>query len=141
MQDLSNTTAIAGIGATEFSKNSGRTELRLAIEAVRAALDDAGVDPRDVDGLVTFTGDNTAEFAVARATGAREVTFFSRPHYGGGGGCGAVLHAALAVAAGVSKVCVVYRAMNERSQYRFGRPMGAQGIGREDTTRVPACDP
>ena len=31
-------TAIAGIGQTEFSKNSGRSELQLAAEAVRAAL-------------------------------------------------------------------------------------------------------
>jgi 3-oxoacyl-[acyl-carrier-protein] synthase III len=46
-------TAIAGIGATEFSKDSGRSELRLAAEAVRAALDDAGLTPADVDGLVT----------------------------------------------------------------------------------------
>ena len=36
-------TAIAGIGATEFSKSSGRSELRLALEACIAALDDAGV--------------------------------------------------------------------------------------------------
>jgi acetyl-CoA acetyltransferase len=34
--------AIVGIGATEFSKQSGRTELRLACEAVTAALQDAG---------------------------------------------------------------------------------------------------
>jgi 3-oxoacyl-[acyl-carrier-protein] synthase III len=45
--------AIAGIGATEFSKDSGRSELRLAVEAVRAALDDAGLRPSDVGGLVT----------------------------------------------------------------------------------------
>ncbi len=47
--------AIVGIGATEFSKDSGRSELRLAAEAVRAALDDAGVRAADVQGLVTFT--------------------------------------------------------------------------------------
>jgi acetyl-CoA acetyltransferase len=38
--------AIVGIGATEFSKNSGRSELRLAAEAVRAALADAALRPR-----------------------------------------------------------------------------------------------
>ena len=37
--------AIAGIGATEFSKASGRSELRLATEAVDAALRDAGIEP------------------------------------------------------------------------------------------------
>lgn len=28
--------AVVGIGATEFSKDSGRSELRLAVEAVRS---------------------------------------------------------------------------------------------------------
>ncbi len=125
MSDLGGKTAIAGIGATEFSKNSGRSELRLAVEAISAALEDAGIDRSEVDGLVTFTMDNNVEVEVARALGAGDLAFFSRPHYGGGGGCGGVLHAAMAVASGVSDVCVVYRAMNERSQYRFGQPMGA----------------
>ena len=43
--------AIVGLGATEFSKNSGRTELRLAMESVLAALADAGIDPSEVDGF------------------------------------------------------------------------------------------
>ena len=54
-RSLGDRAAIAGIGQTEFSKESGRTELQLACEAVQAALDDAGLAPRDVDGLVTFT--------------------------------------------------------------------------------------
>ena len=58
--------AIAGIGATEFSKDSGRSELRLAVEAITAALADAGLAAADVDGLVTFTMDGNAEIAVAR---------------------------------------------------------------------------
>jgi 3-oxoacyl-[acyl-carrier-protein] synthase III len=70
--------AIAGIGATEFSKDSGRSELRLATEAVRAALDDAGLRPSDVDGLVTFTMDNNTEIAVARELGILSLKFFSR---------------------------------------------------------------
>lgn len=75
---LSGKAAIAGIGATEFSKDSGRSELQLAAEAVRAALADAGLAPSDVDGLVTFSMDSNAEVAVAREIGAGELTFFSR---------------------------------------------------------------
>ena len=41
--------AIVGIGQTEFSKESGRSELQLACEAVSAALDDAGLAPSDVE--------------------------------------------------------------------------------------------
>ncbi len=113
--------AIAGIGATEFSKDSGRSELRLAAEAVRAALDDAGLTPADVDGLVTFTMDTNAEVAVARELGIPELTFFSQIGYGGGAACATVQQAALAVSAGVADVVVCYRALNERSGRRFGR--------------------
>jgi acetyl-CoA acetyltransferase len=113
-------TAIAGIGQTEFSKDSGRSELRLACEAITAALDDAGLAPRDVDGFATFVMDNNPEIEVARAIGAGPLSFFSRIHYGGGAACAAVMQAALAVASGVAKTVVCYRAMNERSQQRFG---------------------
>ncbi|MEU0405504.1 lipid-transfer protein [Streptomyces sp. NPDC006197] len=112
--------AVVGIGATEFSKGSGRSELSLAVEAVRAALDDAGLTPADVDGLVTFTMDTNPEITVAQASGIGELSFFSRVHYGGGAACATVQQAALAVAAGVAEVVVCYRAFNERSGRRFG---------------------
>ncbi|WFB08357.1 lipid-transfer protein [Streptomyces sp. LX-29] len=112
--------AIVGIGATEFSKDSGRSELRLAVEAVRAALDDAGLTPADVDGLTTFTMDTSPEITVAQAAGIGELSFFSRVHYGGGAACATVQQAALAVAAGIADVVVCYRAFNERSGRRFG---------------------
>ncbi|MER5184392.1 lipid-transfer protein [Streptomyces sp. NPDC002896] len=115
--------AIVGIGATEFSKDSGRSELKLAVEAVRAALDDAGLTPADVDGMVTFTMDTSPEITVAQAAGIGELSFFSRIHYGGGAACATVQQAALAVATGVAEVVVCYRAFNERSGRRFGSGM------------------
>ena len=121
MGQLSGAAAIAGIGATEFSKNSGRSELRLATEAVQAALTDAGLTPADVDGLVSFTMDTNSEIAVARAVGIPELTYFSRIHSGGGAACSTVQQAAMAVATGVADVVVAYRAFNERSGLRFGQ--------------------
>jgi acetyl-CoA acetyltransferase len=118
---LSGKAAIAGIGATDFSKNSGRSELRLAAEAVTAAIADAGLTPADVDGLVSFTMDTNTEIAVARASGIGELTYFSRIHYGGGAACSTVQQAAMAVATGVADVVVAYRAFNERSGMRFGQ--------------------
>lgn len=126
--------AVAGIGATEFSKDSGRSELRLAVEAVRAALDDAGLTPADVDGLVTFTMDTSPEITVAQAAGIGELSFFSRVHYGGGAACATVQQAALAVACGVADVVVCYRAFNERSGRRFG-----SGVQRREPTAEGAA--
>jgi acetyl-CoA acetyltransferase len=118
---ISGAAAIAGIGATEFSKDSGRSELRLAAEATLAALADAGLAPSDVDGLVTFTMDSTAEIALARELGLGDLRFFGHVGYGGGAACGCVLHAVLAVVGGIAEVVVCYRALNERSGHRFGQ--------------------
>jgi acetyl-CoA acetyltransferase len=117
---LADQAAIVGIGATEFSKDSGRSEMRLAVEATAAALDDAGIAPSQVDGMVTFTMDGNPEIEIARNLGIGELTFFSRIHHGGGAACATVEQAAMAVATGVADVVVCYRAFNERSGRRFG---------------------
>ncbi|MGW0838826.1 lipid-transfer protein [Streptomyces sp. NPDC002787] len=120
MNGLSGRAAIAGIGATEFSKDSGRSEWQLACECVLAALDDALIDVEEVDGFALFTMETNPEIAVARALGIPELRFFSRIPHGGGGACAPLQQAALAVASGVADVVVVYRAFNERSGHRFG---------------------
>lgn len=125
MDSFSNKTAIAGYGATEFSKNSGRSELRLAVEATLAALADAGIDPAEVDGMSSFVMDNNGEQEVFRAIGGKDLKFFSRIGQGGGASCAPLQQAAMAISCGVAKVVVCYRAMNERSEYRFGAPLTA----------------
>ena len=117
---LSRRAAIVGIGATEFSKNSGRSELRLAVEAVQKALADAGLQAGDVDGLTTYTMDTNPEVQVAAALGMGDLSFFSRVHYGGGAPCATIHQAAMAVVTGAADVVVCYRAFNERSGLRFG---------------------
>ncbi len=128
---LKDRTAIAGIGQTEFSKNSGRSELQLAAEAVKAALDDAGLTPADVDGMTTFTLDTNDEIEVARAVGIGDLKFFSRVPHGGGAAIGVMLQAVMAVATGVAETVVVYRAFNERSGRRYSVGI-AEGIVTPD---------
>jgi len=125
--------AIVGIGATEFSKSSGRSELRLAVEAISAALDDCGLAPEDVDGMCAFTMENNPDNEVIRCLGVPGLRWFSRCHYGGGAACATIHHAATAVAAGAAEVVVCYRAMNERSQQRFG-------AGVQDRDAMPTTE-
>ena len=113
-------TAICGIGATEFSKSSGRSELRLALEACVAALKDAGVEAARVNGLSTFSMDTNPENEIMRLLGLAELTHFSRVHFGGGAPCATVQLAAMAVNEGVADFVLCYRAFNERSGHRFG---------------------
>ncbi len=123
--------AIVGIGATEFSKNSGRSEVQLAAEAVRAALVDCGLRPADVDGMTTFTLDTSDEIEVARTVGIGDLKFFSRVPHGGGAAVGIVHQAAMAVATGVAEVVIGYRALNGRSGQRYSSGVAA-GVTTSD---------
>jgi acetyl-CoA acetyltransferase len=120
MTGLAGKAAIAGIGATPFSKDSGRSELQLALEAIVAAVGDAGLSPDAIDGLVTFDIDTNPQIEVAHSLGLGDVKFFSLTPFGGGGACSVVQQAALAVACGIAETVVCYRAFNERSGRRFG---------------------
>ena len=128
MREIVDKTAIAGIGATEFSKASGRSELQLALEACKAALDDAGIAPSEVDGMVTYSMETNPAIEVARGLGCKELSFFSLVDYGGGAAAATVLHAAMAVASGAADTVVCYRAFNERSGNRFGKGMSVAGM-------------
>jgi acetyl-CoA acetyltransferase len=126
---LKDQAAIVGIGQTEFSKNSGRSELQLACEAVRAAIRDAGLSPSDVDGMTTFTLDTSDDIEIARSVGIGDLTFFSRTPHGGGAALGIVHQAVMAVATGAAEVVVCYRALNGRSGQRY-----SQGVAGDIVT-------
>src|ERR1019366_5369207 len=116
-QGLAGKAAIAGVGYTEFSKNSGVSPLTLATRAIMAALEDAGLDPARLDGIATHrVGDSIPSSVVAQAMGIRDLHYFV-DHFGGGGSSQAVVgQAALAVAAGGADYVVCYRALNTRSE-------------------------
>ena len=118
--------AIVGVGQTEFSKNSGRSELQLAAEAVKAAIDDAGLTPADIDGLVTFTQDENDELDLMRSVGIPMTRWVSRTPFGGSGSAATVQQAAAAVISGMADAVVIFRAFNERSGQRFGQPAKVQ---------------
>lgn len=114
--------AIAGVGQTEFSKASGRSELTLAAECSKAALDDAGIHPSEVDGMITFTLDGSDEIHLARCLGVKDLACTTRIPGGGAAAVATIYQAMAMVNAGVCDCVLIWRAMNERSQYRFGQP-------------------
>jgi acetyl-CoA acetyltransferase len=141
MADSSSQAAIVGIGQTEFSRNSGRSEQQLAAEAVLAALNDAGLTPADVDGMMTFTIDNNDEVGVMRCLGIPEIKYTMRTPQGGGSSVSTLVHAKKAVESGLCDVMVVWRAMNERSQYRFGQPALSVSPYGHSSTFLEWCMP
>jgi acetyl-CoA acetyltransferase len=126
---MDGTTAIVGIGQTEFSKRSGRSEIQLAAEASRSAIVDAGLAPADIDGMVSFSMDSNDEIQLMNNLGIPRLRWVARTSFGGGGASATVQLAVAAVAAGAANHVLVYRAFNERSGRRFGQPN--EGLANE----------
>ena len=59
--NLKDKAAIIGIGETTYSRESGRSELDMAVEAAEKAITDAGLSSSDIDGIVKFTADSTPQ--------------------------------------------------------------------------------
>lgn len=112
---LKDRTAIVGIGQTPFAKRLEPSEEELACTAILAALEDAGIEPDEVDALSCFTLETTTEVQIAKSLGFGDITFFSQIPYGGGAGCATVGHLALAIAAGQARVGVAWRSRKRGS--------------------------
>jgi 17-hydroxy-3-oxo-4-pregnene-20-carboxyl-CoA lyase len=115
--------AIAGIGQTAYGKALPGTAWDLAIEAILAALADAGLEPADVDGMCRFAPpfEPVSEPMLVRALGIPELRFFAESPLGGEALGAVIAHAAAAVMTGLARVVVVYRALSQSTGGRFGR--------------------
>jgi acetyl-CoA acetyltransferase len=120
---------ISGVGQSAVGRQVDRSGLQLTLDAILAAVADAGLDLDDVDGLAMFPGGGAANlpgytngniYEVQDALHLRttwrqgQVEGMSLPFYG----------PALAVAAGQARHVVVYRTVKEGSAARTagGRP-------------------
>ena len=106
MNSISNKAAIVGIGVSDFSVDSGQSELYMACEVIKAALDDAGLVPEDIDGIVKHTDDASDELEVGRSLGMGNLSFHGECRWDGAG-CGMVMRAAIGVAAGMANYVLV----------------------------------
>ncbi len=119
--------AIAGIGATDFSRASGRSDLTLAVQAARAALDDAGLDAADVDGIVRSDMDTVRPNDLAQALGIPELTFWAETGPGGTAPPAMIGLAIGAILSGQATTVLCFRELNGRSGRRFGKASGVDG--------------
>jgi acetyl-CoA acetyltransferase len=115
---LQDAAAIVGIGETPFAKQLEPSETRLALQAIVAALEDAGIAPGEVDGLASYTLETSDEVEIARSLGAGDITYFSQIGYGGGAGPATVGHLAMAIATGQCRVGVAWRSRKRGSGRR-----------------------
>ena len=97
--------AIVGVYTTQQGKRLGRTEKSLEIEAIKGALDDAGLARDDVDGLLPLLAEPWSKTHMywAEQLGERSITYC-----GTGQGQGAAAKGALAIAGGMCNVAVAF---------------------------------
>jgi acetyl-CoA acetyltransferase len=129
---LRDRTSIAGIGETRYWKAGGatRSEFELACEAVKRAVEDAGLSLTDVDGLCVYSGERSGPTEVAQTLGLRDLRYVSLYPGGGNSACAVVHHAALAVAGGSAEVVVCYRSICQGQFGRFGSARVGAGTAR-----------
>ena len=142
-------TCIVGHGQTEYTPwgKITRPEFQLALEAIIAAVEDAGLDMKDIDGFSSYSDDRSSAPLLASVLGVPHLRY-STMHWGGGGGggSGAVMNAVMAVASGSANYVVAYRSLAQGQFGRFGqgrtaartRLPGAAGFGTPFGAFVPA---
>jgi acetyl-CoA acetyltransferase len=113
--------AIVGIGQTPFSRSLGRAEFDMAIEAIFAACDDAGISPRAIDGVVRYDMETTDEENLLAALGNPEIRYQASTSWGGGGSVSVLVHAAVAITAGMADTVLVFRSRARGKASVFGR--------------------
>ncbi|MCW2495139.1 lipid-transfer protein [Jatrophihabitans sp.] len=118
--------SISGIGATDFSRKSGRSVVALASEAATRAIADAGLERSDIDGLVRSDYDAVQHNDLAYALGMDNISYWGATGVGGAAPCGMVAQAVAAIVSGQATNVLVYRALNGRSGLRFGRGTAMQ---------------
>ena len=100
--------AIAGVGETNYYKRGAAEdpEFVLALKAILTAAQDAGIDPREIDGFASYSNDRNDP---------------SR----------------LAVATGMARCVVVFRALAQGQFDRFGQGPRLPGVSGEPAYTLP----
>ena len=103
---LRGATAIVGLGITPQGKVFGNSPVGFAVDAIQAALDDAGLARSDLDGVLlnpglTWGDMGMGSFQLQQAMGLRNLRLSATMNLGGATAAAMIQHAAQAVAAGM----------------------------------------
>ena len=122
---------VAGVGESPYYERgkSPHTEFQLACLAIRRACEDAGVEPADVDGFVTYMDTRNDSLRIAAALGVRELNWSAQPWGGGGNNMAAAVQLAdAAVSAGYARYVVAFRALAQGQFGRYGQSYAADRV-------------
>ena len=112
--------AITGIGETAYMRASPKTAFALQIEASLAAIADAGLDPKDIDGIIPIGITGAPAEAFVTNFGIPDLRFSALTPMGGASGIAAVQCAIAAISAGLCKHVLIPAGRNVSSGARAG---------------------
>jgi acetyl-CoA acetyltransferase len=126
MSEFRGRAAVVGVGESRYYRygKSPDPEFVLCLQAVLNACNDASIDPKTIDGFVSYADDRNVPVRMAAALGVDELRWSALQWGGGGGGAaGAVQQAAAAVICGLAERVVVYRGLAQGQSRRYGAVM------------------
>jgi acetyl-CoA acetyltransferase len=133
MEILERRAAFSGIGQSDVGRRLGRDPLELTLDACLAAIEDAGLTRREIDGLATYPGSLSGApgFSGAGITEVHDALRLELDWFTGGielpGQLGSVINACMAVACGLARHVLCFRSVWESTAQGSGRraPIGA----------------
>lgn len=117
--------AISGVGDTRYSKASGKSVTAMQMEASLAAIRDAGLDPKDIDGIIAYGSMAVVAEDFITNFGIPDLKFSATTPLGGASAVSSIQCAAAAIASGVCNHVLVPISRN-----------GASGAGARIGQRV-----
>ncbi|QGN54619.1 transporter [Novosphingobium sp. Gsoil 351] len=130
MNPLFGTTAIAGVGLRQYKRGaSPLPERSVLVEAILGACAEAGLDPAEVDGFVSYGDDHNEPVRLMPDLGTRELRWSASVWGGGGGGiAGAFGVAAAAILSGQASSVIIFRALVEGASGRMSAAVMAHHL-------------
>lgn len=130
MIGLSGRTAVAGIGYRQYRRGTAPLPERgVLVRAIVDACEDAGFDPADIDGFVSYGDDKNEPVRLMPDLGTKSLSWSAQVWGGGGGGvAGAFGLAAAAILTGQARAVVVFRALVEGNSGRLSAAVMAHHL-------------
>jgi acetyl-CoA acetyltransferase len=111
--------AITGVGETSYSRNSGQSVVALQMQASLTAIADAGLAPKDIDGIIAYATSGVVAEDFITNFGIPDLRFSATTPLGGAS-CIAALQCALAaITAGICRHVLIPLGRNGASEGRI----------------------
>lgn len=120
IRSLSDKACIVGVGETDFVRGTDKPLAQLCLEAAINACKDAGIEPAEIDGVISPWKFNIRHEEFVHGLGIRELKYSARHELGGASAIAGIQSAAMAVASGIANCVLVTTGQRGYSGLRIG---------------------